>query len=60
MGQLFLPFHTPKEVQKQKTDEILKAIKRKGIAITEEQLERAFRVFEKESEVGWIKKELFL
>ncbi len=31
---------------KTKTEEILKAIKRKGIAITEEQLERAFRVFE--------------
>ena len=31
---------------KTKQDEILKAIKRKGIAITEEQLERAFRVFE--------------
>jgi len=36
-----------------KQDEILKAIKRKGIAITEEQLERAFRVFEKQSEVDF-------
>ncbi|PIU15207.1 site-specific DNA-methyltransferase, partial [bacterium (Candidatus Gribaldobacteria) CG08_land_8_20_14_0_20_39_15] len=35
---------------KTKQDELLKAIKRKGIAITEEQLERAFRVFEKQSE----------
>ncbi|MDI6699116.1 MAG: site-specific DNA-methyltransferase [Candidatus Saccharicenans sp.] len=34
-------------------DEILKAIKRKGIAITEDQLERAFRVFEKQSEVDF-------
>ncbi len=38
---------------KTKTDEILKAIKRKGIAITEEQLERAFRVFERQSEVDF-------
>ncbi|MEM5872228.1 MAG: DNA methyltransferase, partial [Candidatus Aenigmatarchaeota archaeon] len=38
---------------KTKTEEILKAIKRKGIAITEEQLERAFKVFEKQSEVDF-------
>jgi adenine specific DNA methylase Mod len=38
---------------KTKQDEILKAIKKKGIAITEEQLERAFRVFEKQSEVDF-------
>jgi adenine-specific DNA-methyltransferase len=38
---------------KTKQDEILKAIKRKGIAITEEELERAFRVFEKQSEVDF-------
>jgi adenine specific DNA methylase Mod len=38
---------------KTKQDEILKAIKRKGIVITEEQLERAFRVFEKQSEVDF-------
>lgn len=38
---------------KTKQDEILKAITRKGIAITEEQLERAFRVFEKQSEVDF-------
>jgi len=38
---------------KTKQDEILKAIKRKGIAITEEQLDRAFRVFEKQSEVDF-------
>jgi len=38
---------------KTKQDEILKALKRKGIAITEEQLERAFRVFEKQSEVDF-------
>ncbi|MEO1784218.1 site-specific DNA-methyltransferase [Thermodesulfobium sp. 4217-1] len=38
---------------KTKQDEILKAIKRKGLSITEEQLERAFRVFEKQSEVDF-------
>ena len=38
---------------KTKQDEILNAIKRKGITITEEQLERAFRVFEKQSEVDF-------
>jgi len=38
---------------KTKQDEILKALKRKGIAITEEQLERAFRVFEKQSEADF-------
>lgn len=39
--------------RKTRQDEILKAIKRKGIAITEEQLERAFRIFEKQSEVDF-------
>lgn len=38
---------------KTKQDEILKAIKKKGIAITEEQLERAFRIFERQSEVDF-------
>jgi len=38
---------------KTKQDEILKAIKRNGIMITEEQLERSFRVFEKQSEVDF-------
>ncbi|HPP11133.1 MAG TPA: site-specific DNA-methyltransferase [bacterium] len=38
---------------KTKQDDILKAIKRKGIAITEAQLERAFRIFEKQSEVDF-------
>jgi len=38
---------------KTKQDEILKTIKKKGIAITEEQLERAFRVFGKQSEVDF-------
>ena len=38
---------------KTKQNEILKAIKRKGIVITEEQLERAFRIFEKQSEVDF-------
>lgn len=39
--------------RKTRQDEILKAIKRKGIAITEEQLELAFRIFEKQSEVDF-------
>jgi len=38
---------------KTKQDEILKTLKKKGIAITEEQLERAFRIFEKQSEVDF-------
>ncbi len=38
---------------KTKQDEILKALKQKGIVITEEQLEKAFRVFEKQSEVDF-------
>ncbi|GAB6274707.1 MAG: hypothetical protein STSR0004_15710 [Peptococcaceae bacterium] len=38
---------------KTKQDDILKAIKKKGISITEDQLERAFRVFEKQSEVDF-------
>jgi len=38
---------------KTKQDEILKALKRKGIAITEDQLVRAFRIFEKQSEVDF-------
>ncbi|CEG13651.1 hypothetical protein MSIBF_A440001 [groundwater metagenome] len=38
---------------KTKQDEIQKDIKRKGIVITEEQLERAFSVFEKQSEVDF-------
>jgi adenine specific DNA methylase Mod len=38
---------------KTKQDEILKVIKRKGIAVTEEQLERAFKIFEKQSEVDF-------
>lgn len=38
---------------KTKTDEILKELKKKGIGISEEQLERAFRIFEKQSEVDF-------
>jgi len=38
---------------KTKQDEMLKAVKRKGTAITKEQLERAFRIFEKQSEVDF-------
>jgi len=36
-----------------KTDEILKELRKKHIIINEEQLERAFRIFEKQSEVDF-------
>jgi adenine specific DNA methylase Mod len=36
-----------------KTEDILKALKKENIAINEEQLERAFRVFERQSEVDF-------
>lgn len=38
---------------KTKQEEILKALKKQGITLTEEQLERAFRIFEKQSEVDF-------
>lgn len=38
---------------KTKQDEILKELKKKGIVIAEEQLEKAFSVFEKQSEVDF-------
>ncbi|MFH1656348.1 MAG: site-specific DNA-methyltransferase [Candidatus Nealsonbacteria bacterium] len=38
---------------KTKSDEILKDLKKKNIKITEEQLEKAFRIFEKQSEVDF-------
>ncbi len=38
---------------KTKIDDILKAVKKKGISLTEENLERAFRIFEKQSEVDF-------
>jgi len=38
---------------KTKQDEILRAIKRKGVVINKEQLERAFKIFEKQSEVDF-------
>jgi|GEM_PF-78679 len=36
-----------------KTDDILKNLKKKGLRIDQEQLERAFRIFEKQSEVDF-------
>ena len=39
--------------RKTKTDEILKALKKNGVAIKEEELEKAFRVFGKQSEVDF-------
>ncbi|MCS7092591.1 MAG: site-specific DNA-methyltransferase [Patescibacteria group bacterium] len=38
---------------KTRTEEILKTLKKEGIQMNEEQLERAFRVFEKQSEVDF-------
>ncbi len=38
---------------KTKQDKILEVLKKKGIAITEDQLEHAFKVFEKQSEVDF-------
>jgi adenine-specific DNA-methyltransferase len=52
-GTIVLGVQYSERGTKTKQYEILKAIKRKGIAITEEQLERAFRVFEKQSEVDF-------
>ena len=39
--------------KKTKSDEILKMLKGKDVAITEEQLEKAFRIFEKQNEVDY-------
>ncbi|MGE3062217.1 MAG: DNA methyltransferase [bacterium] len=52
-GTIVLDVQYSEKGTKTKQDEILKAIKKKDIAITEEQLERAFRVFEKQSEVDF-------
>lgn len=39
--------------KKTKTDEILKAIKKDGVAVNEDRLTRAFRLFERQSEVDF-------
>ena len=39
--------------KKTKTDDILKAIKKDGVAVNEDQLTRAFRLFERQSEVDF-------
>lgn len=52
-GTIVFAVQSTERGRKTKQEEILKAIKRKGIPITEEQLERAFRVFEKQSEVDF-------
>jgi len=49
---VFSVFYSEKG-RKTKEDDILKEIKKKHISITEEQLEKAFRVFEKQSEVDF-------
>lgn len=40
-------------VTKTKTDDILKAIKKDGVKVSEEQLNRAFRLFERQTEVDF-------
>lgn len=49
---VFSVFYSEKG-KKTKTDEILKALKKKSIKLNEEDLERAFRIFEKQSEVDF-------
>lgn len=43
----------PESTQRTKQDEIIKHIQKSGIEITEEQLERAFKVFKKQNEVDF-------
>lgn len=52
-GTIVLDVQYSERNTKTKQDEILKAIKQKGITISEEQLERAFKVFEKQNEVDF-------
>jgi len=52
-GTIVLDVFYSEKGTKTKQEEILKALKKKNIAITEEQLERAFRTFEKQSEVDF-------
>ena len=49
---VFIVAHSEKG-KKTKTDEILKALRKNGDKITEDLLERAFGVFEKQSEVDY-------
>ena len=52
-GTIVLDVFYSEKGTKTKQEEILKALKKNNIAITEEQLERAFRTFEKQSEVDF-------
>lgn len=49
---VFSVFYSEKG-KKTKTDEIIKALKKESIKLTEDDLERAFRIFEKQSEVDF-------
>lgn len=49
---VFSVFYSEKG-KKTKTDEIIKALKKESIKLTEDELERAFRIFEKQSEVDF-------
>lgn len=52
-GTIVLDVFYSEKGTKTKQEEILKALKKKNIKITEEQLEHAFRTFEKQSEVDF-------
>jgi adenine specific DNA methylase Mod len=52
-GKLILSVAYTEGNKKNKTDEIIQAAREKGLALEEETLEKAFRVFEKQSEVDY-------
>lgn len=52
-GRFVLGVSYAEKGRKTKTDEILKAIARTGVTVEEETLEKAFRTFEKQSEVDY-------
>jgi adenine-specific DNA-methyltransferase len=52
-GKTTLSVSYSEKGRKTKVDEILKAVKAKGVTLDEETLEKAFRVFEKQSEVDY-------
>jgi adenine specific DNA methylase Mod len=52
-GVLVFNVYYSEKGKKTRTDEILKALRKEGIRITQDTLENAFRVFEKQSEVDY-------
>ena len=52
-GKAVLTVGYSEKGRKTKTDDILRALKEKGVTLAEETLEKAFRVFEKQSEVDY-------